>query len=79
MTSATEIRQRRMRAGIPVDLVSSRSGVDRCTVSLVERGLLSVPDEKMRQIASAVEELAAAKRLVQAYAISVGYPISAKI
>jgi hypothetical protein len=33
----------------------------------------------MRQIASAVEELAAAKRLVQAYAISVGYPISAKI
>lgn len=79
MISPTEIRQRRMAAGISVDLVSVRSGIDRCTVSLAERGLLAVPQEKIDRIADVIDQLIATKALVREYAITVGWPASARL
>jgi transcriptional regulator with XRE-family HTH domain len=70
-----QVRQRRLIAGISLDLVAQHSGVSRCSLSLVERGLITLPADKLKRISDAINELSAKRLLVANYASEVGWPM----
>jgi transcriptional regulator with XRE-family HTH domain len=73
---STQLRQKRQLAGLTLNLVSMVSGIDCCTLSLFERGLVSMSEEKVKRISEAVEDLSAKRLLVANYAAEVGWPMS---
>lgn len=74
LVSGPTIRAKRIAAEIPADLVSLRTGVDRARLSRIERGLISASSDELERLTLAIEDLAQTKRLIHAYASSLGWP-----
>jgi transcriptional regulator with XRE-family HTH domain len=72
-----EIRQKRVTAGIAGSLVCARAGVDRSRYSLIEREYVRAPEAELARIASALEELLAAKQQLIEFAATIGWPVEA--
>jgi transcriptional regulator with XRE-family HTH domain len=75
--SGSEIKQRRVRAGIPGRLVCARARVDRSRLSHIEREYVVASESELAKISRALDELIQAKRKVVAAAAEAGWPISA--
>jgi transcriptional regulator with XRE-family HTH domain len=73
---STKLRQKRQLAGLSLSLVSMVSGIDCATLSLFERGLVSISEEKVKKIIQAIDELGAKRRLIENYTAEVGWPMS---
>ncbi len=75
--SGTELRRKRMAAGIPAAVVAKRVGKAQSKISDIERGYVAVSDEEAAQISNAIDSLAEAKAKVVAVAAAVGWPVEA--
>ena len=74
MMSGQELRSKRAAAQIPADLISMRTGIDRGRLSRIERGLIIASVAESERLSEAVEHLVETKRLIDAYAASLGWP-----
>jgi hypothetical protein len=72
--SQDELRPKRLAAGISLDLLSQRSNIDHCTLSLGERLLISLPSDKVERIHASIDDLSEKRKLVVAFAAEVGLP-----
>lgn len=74
MLNGTTIRSKRVAAEIPAELVALRAGMDRARLSRIERGLTAAPAAELEKVNLAIDNLAVSKRLIRAYAASLGWP-----
>lgn len=77
MISGRILRSKRAAAGISGELVAMRVSLDRGRLSRIERGLLVASPEELQRIDSAIRELADAKREIERFAVSKGWPLEA--
>jgi transcriptional regulator with XRE-family HTH domain len=74
--AATELKQKRLTAGLPGRLVCVRAGVDRSRLSDIERGYLRPSTAELMRINRAIDELIEAKRKVAKAAAEYGWPLT---
>jgi transcriptional regulator with XRE-family HTH domain len=79
MPQQEELRSKRLGAGITLDMVCVRSGVDRCRLSLAERGLARLSPAQIQRILDVIDDLAGKKRRIDEYASGIGWPSPARI
>ena len=73
MTTATEIRSRRVAAEIPAMLLSVRARVNRSRLSNLEPGYAQPTEEELQRLTSALEQLIDAKAAIRKTAAAVGW------
>jgi hypothetical protein len=61
---------------VSLDLLALHSGVDKCSLSLAERLLISLPTQKVKRISETIDDLATKRKLVSKYAESVGWSMT---
>lgn len=72
-----DLRDRRQQIGIAGHLVCRRAGIGRSRLSDIERGYVQPSQAEMDRIGQALEELARAKKKLEATAAECGWPLSA--
>jgi transcriptional regulator with XRE-family HTH domain len=72
--SQDELRSKRLAAGLSLDLLSQRSNIDHCTLSLGERLLIPLSPDKVKLIHESIDDLSEKRKLVVAFAAEVGLP-----
>jgi predicted transcriptional regulator len=75
--TASDIRTKRLTAGITSTLLARRAEVDRSKLSHIERGYLEPSPEELRKLERALNELVRMKKRVDAYAQRCGWPAAA--
>ena len=75
IVSITQLKTRRVSAGIPGQLVCQRAGLRRARLSDIERGYVTASEDELDRIERALKELITARQEVVAFAESVGYPL----
>lgn len=79
MISAKDIRAKRTASGIPAELVALKAGIERGRLSRIERQIVTATPAELERIRTAIEELANAKRRIEEFAASVGWPAAVGI
>jgi len=75
MTSS-ELRKRRVRAGLSGSLVCARAGIVRSRLSLIENGFVVPPREELARIDAALTELIHARQELTTVAGRLGVGVS---
>jgi transcriptional regulator with XRE-family HTH domain len=70
-----QMRADREKAGVTLDVVSLRAGVERTRLSRIERGLTQPTAGEAERLAEALEDLVGAREKVAAVAAEVGWPL----
>ena len=71
----SELRKRRVSAGIPGRLLAARAKVDRARLSELERGYVQASEEEHRRLQEALDDLVHARERVAQVAAEVGWPM----
>ena len=71
----TEIRRRRIAAGIPGTALCAKLGLQRSRLSDIENGYVQPSTDEWRRIEGALDELIKAKQAVLDVATEVGWPM----
>jgi predicted transcriptional regulator len=74
MSKGSQIRERRVRAGIPGGLVCRKAGIVRSRLSDIERGYVTPRADEIQRLTDALEELIAGKSVIEAAAAEIGWP-----
>ena len=69
------IRQQRLAAGIPGQVVCGKAGISRGRLSDIEREYVKPREDELRRIEQALEELTRARERVAQVAAEVGWPL----
>jgi transcriptional regulator with XRE-family HTH domain len=77
MKSGPDLRSKRLLAGIPGHMLCRRSGVSRGRLSEIEREVVQGSDSELERLATALDELIAAKQRLSLAASECGWPVSA--
>jgi predicted transcriptional regulator len=75
--SGIEVRNRRLKIGIPGHLLCRRAGIGRSRLSDIERGYVQPSEGEIDRIDRALEELSRAKEKLKAAAAECGWPVAA--
>jgi transcriptional regulator with XRE-family HTH domain len=75
--SGSQIRQKRMSAGIVGRLLCTHAKLDRGRLSHIERGYIQPSDAELARIDLALDDLIRAKRKLTEAAARLGWPVSA--
>jgi len=78
MTTAIELRLKRVAAEIPATLLAARAKVNRSRLSGLERGYIKPTEDELRRLSAALDQLIQAKHVVDQVAASVGWPTGAR-
>ena len=70
----TDIRRKRLAAGLPAYLVANRANIRANRFSYIERGLVRPKPEELSRIERAIEELARLKQEMDRLAAELGWP-----
>jgi len=73
--SGSEIRQRRIAAGIAGRLLCARAKIDRSRLSHIERGYIQPSKAELERLTMALDSLTAAKKRVADTAAECGWPM----
>jgi transcriptional regulator with XRE-family HTH domain len=73
--TGSEIRSERAKAGISVDLLAMRAGIERTRVTRIELGYVEPRPEEAERLRAALDDLADAREKVAAVAAEVGWPM----
>jgi transcriptional regulator with XRE-family HTH domain len=76
MANGTQLRAKRIAAGIAGSLVCMKTGIARSRLSDIERGYVTAAEEELAHIEAALDDLARAKRKIAAIAAEEGWPSS---
>jgi transcriptional regulator with XRE-family HTH domain len=71
---ATEIRSKRIQAGIPGYVLCLKAGIARTRLSDIERNYVVPSTEELSKLVAALGELILAKRKIEAVAAECGWP-----
>lgn len=71
----TQLRRKRIAAGLPMYLVASRAGLQASRLSLLERGLVQPRLDEVARIERAIEELTQARDGLARAAAQLGWPL----
>jgi len=74
--SGTELRAKRIAAGIAGSLVCVKTGIARSRLSDIERGYVEVSEAEIARINVALDDLTRAKQKIAAVAAEEGWPSS---
>jgi transcriptional regulator with XRE-family HTH domain len=74
MISGTTLKTKRNAAGIAGNILCKKLGIARSSLSDIERGYVTPPDEQLARIDAALDELIEAKSFLDRVAASVGWP-----
>jgi transcriptional regulator with XRE-family HTH domain len=77
MTTPKELRSKRAAAEIPATLLAIRAKINRCRLSGIERGYVQPSQDELQRLSAALDQLIAAKSLIDKVAASVGWPTGA--
>jgi transcriptional regulator with XRE-family HTH domain len=77
VSTAQELKQKRLSAGIPGRLICGRAGIDRSRLSDIERGYVEPSEAELARLNQALDELTDAKRKLATAAAACGWPVSA--
>jgi transcriptional regulator with XRE-family HTH domain len=72
-----DLRHKRTAAGISGDVVSRNIGIERSRLCQIEKEYLTPKKEEIDRIASALENLIAAKEKINEFAKEHGWPVEA--
>jgi transcriptional regulator with XRE-family HTH domain len=72
-----QMRADREKAGVTIDVVAARAGVEPTRLSRIERGLRQPTAEEATRLGEALDELVNARAKVAAVAAEVGWPMPA--
>ena len=78
MTTPKELRSKRAAAEIPATLLAIRAKINRSRLSSIERGYIQPSEDELQRLTDALEQLTAAKSLIDRVAASVGWPTGAR-
>ena len=73
------LRPQRLSAGVTLDMVCLKSGIDRCRLSLAERGLISLTPTQLQRVSAVIGDLGAKKRVIDEFAAGIGWPSPARL
>jgi transcriptional regulator with XRE-family HTH domain len=74
-----QLRPQRQGAGVSLDMVCLKSGIDRCRLSLAERGLARLSPDQLQRVSGAIDDLGAKKRVINEFAAGIGWPSPARL
>jgi transcriptional regulator with XRE-family HTH domain len=74
MPIGSDLRVKRIAAGIAGSLVCIKAGIARSRLSDIERGYVTPSTEELARIATALDDLIEAKSFLDRVAASVGWP-----
>ena len=69
----TAIRSQRLAEGIPAIRLAAKARINRSRLSELECGHIQPTEEELQRLAAALEQLIAARRVIQQAAVSVGW------
>jgi transcriptional regulator with XRE-family HTH domain len=78
MTTPKELRSKRAAAEIPATLLAIRAKINRSRLSGIERGYVQPSKDELHRLSAALDQLIAAKSLIDQVAASVGWPTGAR-
>ncbi len=70
-----KLKLKRISAGIPARLLSSRARVDRARLSDLERGYVEASSDELERLEGALSSLIRAREQVARVAAEVGWPL----
>ena len=73
--TGSQIRQKRLVAGIPGKLLCARANVDRARLCHIERGYIQPSQAELERLTMALDSLIDAKKLVAETAAQHGWPM----
>jgi len=71
----SELKLKRLAAGISGSVLCAKAGISRSRLSLIERGFVSPGPEETARINTALEQLIEAKSVIDRVAASMGWPL----
>jgi transcriptional regulator with XRE-family HTH domain len=77
MTTPKELRSKRAAAEIPATILAIRAKINRSRLSGIERGYVQPSQDELQRLSAALDQLIAAKSLIDKVAASVGWPTGA--
>ena len=74
----SDLKTKRLVAGIPGSVLCAKIGLSRSRLSLIERGYVHPAPEELARINTALVQLFEAKSVIERVAASVGWPTGAR-
>jgi transcriptional regulator with XRE-family HTH domain len=74
----SELKSKRLAAGISGTVLCAKVGISRGRLSLIERGFVSPGPEETARIDAALKQLIEAKSVIDRVAASMGWPTGAR-
>jgi transcriptional regulator with XRE-family HTH domain len=73
----SELREKRIVAGIVGRILCKRAGIERSRLSVIEKGYLPPTAEELERLQKALDELIKTKQRINAVAAEYGWPVEA--